>query len=67
MAELILRHEDLVMNILEHDALLHNNEAAELDEGERNAAWEKYKKENDSANVSITQLKLPIFCGSKND
>lgn len=67
MAELILRHEDLVMNILEHDSLLQNNEAEELDENERNAAWENYKKENDSANVSINQLKLSMFCGSESD
>ncbi|XP_060854287.1 transcriptional regulator ATRX homolog isoform X2 [Rhopalosiphum padi] len=67
MAELILRHEDLVMNILEHDSLLQNNEAEELDEDGRNAAWENYKKENDSANVSIKQSILPIFCGSESD
>ncbi|XP_029342269.1 transcriptional regulator ATRX-like [Acyrthosiphon pisum] len=67
MAELILRHEDLVMNILEHDSLLQNNEAEELDENGRNAAWENYKKENDSANVSIEQSILPIFCGSESE
>ncbi|XP_022173106.1 transcriptional regulator ATRX homolog isoform X2 [Myzus persicae] len=70
MAELILRHEDLVMNILEHDSLLQNNEAEELDENGRNAAWENYKKENDSANVSIKQSILPIlpiFCESESD
>ncbi|XP_060870004.1 transcriptional regulator ATRX homolog [Metopolophium dirhodum] len=67
MAELILRHEDLVMNILEHDSLLQNNEAEELDENGRNAAWENYKKENDSANVSIKQPILPIFCGSESE
>ncbi|KAL4113360.1 hypothetical protein QTP88_016992 [Uroleucon formosanum] len=67
MAELILRHEDLVMNILEHDSLLQNNEAEELDENGRNAAWENYKKENDSANVSIKQSMSPIFCGSTSE
>jgi len=67
MAELILRHEDLVMNLLEHDSLLQNNEAEELDENGRNAAWENYKKENDSANVSIKQSIIPIFCGSESE
>jgi len=45
MAELILKHKDLVMDILEHDSLLQNNEAEELDENDRNAAWEDYEKE----------------------
>lgn len=45
MAELILKHKDIVMNILEHDSLLQNNEAEELDEHDRNAAWEDYQKE----------------------
>lgn len=45
MAELILKHKDLVMDILEHDSLLQNNEAEELDESDRNAAWEDYQKE----------------------
>ncbi|XP_050055172.1 transcriptional regulator ATRX homolog isoform X3 [Aphis gossypii] len=67
MAELMLRHEDLVMNILEHDSLLQNNEAEELDEDGRNAAWENYEKENDSTEVSIKQSLLPIFCGSESD
>ncbi|XP_060841737.1 transcriptional regulator ATRX homolog isoform X3 [Rhopalosiphum padi] len=47
MAELILKHKDLVMDILEHDSLLQNNEAEELDENDRNAAWEDYEKERD--------------------
>jgi len=64
MAELILRHEDLVMDILEHDSLLQNNEAEELDENSRNAAWENYKKEKDSSKISIKQSILPIFGGS---
>jgi len=49
MAELILKHKDLVMNILEHDSLLQNNEAEELDENDRNAAWEDYEKERDQS------------------
>jgi len=67
MAELMLRHEDLVMNILEHDSLLQNNEAEELDENGRNAAWENYEKENDSTEVSIKQSLLPILRGSDSD
>ncbi|XP_022173099.1 transcriptional regulator ATRX homolog isoform X2 [Myzus persicae] len=47
MAELILKHKDIVMDILEHDSLLQNNEAEELDENDRNAAWEDYEKERD--------------------
>jgi len=47
MAELILKHKDLVINILEHDSLLQNNEAEELNESDRNAAWEDYQKEKD--------------------
>lgn len=45
MAELILKHKDLVIDILEHDSLLQNNEDEELDENDRNAAWEDYEKE----------------------
>lgn len=48
MAEIILKHKDLVINILEHDTLLQNNEAEELDEDDRNAAWEDYHKERDA-------------------
>jgi len=50
MAELILKHKNLVMDILEHDSLLQNNEAEELDENDRNAAWEDYEKERDGLN-----------------
>lgn len=50
MAELILKHKDLVIDILEHDSLLQNNEAEELDENDRNAAWEDYEKERDGLN-----------------
>jgi len=64
MAELILKHKDLVMDILEHDSLLQNNEAEELDENDRNAAWEDYEKErdgihtNDVDTISIQNLNL---------
>lgn len=50
MTELILKHKDLVIDILEHDSLLQNNEAEELDENDRNAAWEDYQKEKDEMN-----------------
>ncbi|XP_025200654.1 transcriptional regulator ATRX homolog isoform X2 [Melanaphis sacchari] len=52
MAELILKHKDLVMDILEHDSLLQNNEAEELDENDRNAAWEDYEKERDGVQIN---------------
>lgn len=48
MAELILKHKDLVIDILEHDTLLQNNEAEELDEDDRNAAWDDYQKEKEA-------------------
>lgn len=50
MAELILKHKDLVIDILEHDSLLQNNEAEELDENDRNAAWDDYEKERSGLN-----------------
>lgn len=50
MAELILKHKDLVMDILEHDSLLQNNEEEELDESDRNAAWEDYQREREGLN-----------------
>lgn len=50
MAELILKHKDLVIDILEHDSLLQNNEAEELDENDRNAAWDDYEKERAGLN-----------------
>lgn len=56
MAELILKHKDLVMDILEHDSLLQNNEAEELDENDRNAAWEDYEKERDGLNKGQEHL-----------
>lgn len=52
MAELILKHKDLVMDILEHDSLLQNNEAEELNESDRNAAWDEFQKEK--SDLSIT-------------
>lgn len=45
MADLLLKNNNLVMNILEHDSLLQNNEAEELDENDRQLAWEDYEKE----------------------
>lgn len=57
MAELILKHKDLVIDILEHDSLLQNNEAEELDENDRNAAWEDYQKEKDGMNIISTNNK----------
>lgn len=57
MAELILKHKDLVIDILEHDSLLQNNEAEELDENDRNAAWEDYQKEKDEMNRTSTNNK----------
>lgn len=56
MAELILKHKDLVMDLLEHDSLLQNNEAEELDENDRNAAWDDYQKEKDGLNVPPIEL-----------
>lgn len=56
MAELILKHKDLVMDLLEHDSLLQNNEAEELDENDRNAAWDDYQKEKDGLNVPPLEL-----------
>jgi len=47
MAELILKHKAIVIDILEHDSLLQNNEAEELNESDRNAAWEDYQKEKE--------------------
>lgn len=67
MAELILKHKDLVMDILEHDSLLQNNESEELDEHDRNAAWEDYQKEkaglnqqNDLKVASNIQQNIPL-------
>lgn len=68
MAELILKHKDLVMDILEHDSLLQNNESEELDEHDRNAAWEDYQKEkaglnqqNDLKVASNIQQNIPLM------
>lgn len=54
----MLKHKDLVMDILEHDSLLQNNEAEELDEDDRKAAWEDYERERDGFNNAI-QRGLP--------
>ncbi|XP_050422621.1 transcriptional regulator ATRX homolog isoform X4 [Adelges cooleyi] len=51
MAELILKHKDIVMNILEHDSLLQNNEDEGLDENDRLAAWDEYERERKGLNV----------------
>lgn len=59
MAELILKHKDLVMDILEHDSLLQNNEAEELDENDRNAAWEDYEKEKNG--IQTTNLNSTLI------
>lgn len=50
MAELLLKHKDIVIDMLEHDSLLQNNEAEELDENDRNAAWEDYQREKEGLN-----------------
>ncbi|XP_027843742.2 transcriptional regulator ATRX homolog isoform X2 [Aphis gossypii] len=66
MAELILKHKDLVMDILEHDSLLQNNEAEELDENDRNAAWEDYEKEKNgiqTTNLNSTSINNSNLAG----
>lgn len=60
MAELILKHKDLVMDILEHDSLLQNNEAEELNESDRNAAWEDYQKEKDGLINTVQGIPMNI-------
>jgi hypothetical protein len=66
MAELILKHKDLVIDILEHDSLLQNNEAEELDENDRNAAWDDYEKER-SGLISAEQFVLNMNHNSSID
>lgn len=60
MAELILKHNDLVLDILEHDSLLQNNEAEELNESDRNAAWEDYQKEKADINKAMESMNNQI-------
>lgn len=61
MAELILKHKDLVIDILEHDTLLQNNEAEELDEDDRNAAWDDYLKEKEGLRRTQTAQPGPYI------
>lgn len=51
MADLLLTNKNLVINLLEHDSLLQNNEAEELDENDRQAAWEDYEKEKEGLHI----------------
>lgn len=67
MAELILKHKELVMDILEHDSLLQNNEAEELDENDREAAWEDYQKEKDGLNRTMQGIPQGIPINIQNN
>jgi len=60
MAELILKHKDLVIDILEHDSLLQNNEAEELNDSDRKAAWEDYQKEKNELNQPPHNIQLQM-------
>lgn len=63
MAELILKHKDLVMDILEHDSLLQNNEAEELNESDRNAAWDEFQKEKSGLNITAANMNNQFIRG----
>jgi len=45
LAELVLKHKDLIWKIHDHDSLLENQIDEHLTEEERKAAWEEYENE----------------------
>ncbi|XP_032671498.1 transcriptional regulator ATRX-like isoform X2 [Odontomachus brunneus] len=45
LAEIFLKHKDIVENYHEHDSLLENKAEEELDEEERKQAWLEYEEE----------------------
>lgn len=44
-AELLKQHKTIITTYHEHDSLLENKEEEELNEDERQAAWEDYENE----------------------
>ena len=58
LAELILKHKELIWKIHDHDSLLENQVDEHLTEEERKAAWKEYEDEkkgiiNMTSNVSL--------------
>ena len=45
LAELVLKHKDIIWKIHDHDSLLENQVDEHLTEEERKAAWEEYENE----------------------
>ena len=45
MAELVLKHKDIIWKIHDHDSLLENQVDEHLTEEERKAAWEEFENE----------------------
>lgn len=45
MAELLVKHENLIWKIHDHDSLLENQVDEHLTEEERKAAWEEFENE----------------------
>ena len=58
LAELILKHKELIWKIHDHDSLLENQTDEHLTEEERKAAWKEYEDEkkgiiNMTSNVNL--------------
>ena len=76
MAELILKHKELIWKIHDHDSLLENQVDEHLTEEERKAAWKEYEDEkkgiiNMTSNVNLNMgvvmnnvdpLMIKVFC-----
>lgn len=61
LAELLIKHKEIITAYHEHDSLLVNQEQEELTEDERSAAWVEYEAEKqgllqDFGNVSKLNL-----------
>ncbi|XP_050540610.1 transcriptional regulator ATRX homolog isoform X2 [Daktulosphaira vitifoliae] len=53
MQNLIYGYKDIIINVLEHDSLLQNNEAEELDQNDQEAAWAEYENERQGINLQF--------------
>ena len=76
LAELILKHKELIWKIHDHDSLLENQTDEHLTEEERKAAWKEYEDEkkgiiNMTSNVNLNMgvvmnnvdpLMIKVFC-----
>ena len=67
LAELILKHKELIWKIHDHDSLLENQVDEHLTEEERKAAWKEYEDEkkgiiNMTSNVNFQLYYLTASC-----